>query len=1040
MRKTLRMIVAFCLAILLHQAVQAQGKVSGTVVSSDDNTPLPGVTVTNRTTNARTQTNQVGYFSIDAAKGQVLVFTYVGFTRQELTVGDNAVVGIKLTPSEKEEQIVTVYGTRKSKRELGYSAQEIKGNDIAQTKRENFLNALSGRVAGVNITPTSGVPGASTSIVLRGATSIGGNNQPLIVVDGIPYDNQTMNQENLASGNSVALGNRSSDYGNRAMDINSEDIESLTVLKGPEATALYGSDGASGAIIITTKKGKAGRASVTYNNSFRWDKVYRFPETQKIYSRGSNGVADNNATVNPFAGGNLYAYFGPKYPANTQFYDNFNAFFRSGFTQNHNLNVEGGNDGITYRMSGNFIDQKGMVPNTAFQRYTLRLTNGVRLSPKFNLSSSLTYTGSRTKKAPKGVGSYFLTVLNFPADVDMRVYTNPDGSKKPIRGVALGTTDSDNPFWDVYKNSSSDRVERFAGNLTLNYDVTKNINFSLITGLDVYNQSGDYLVHPQSRFGFSTNGLYSIYEQITKNWSNVAKFTGKKKLGDFNNTLTVGFANDDNNTRIDAQRGEQFYELNFKSVNNTAPTSRDAKTTFLNTRKVRFFGNYVLGYKSLAYLSLAGTREGTSNLMSRQVEKDPFYNYGAASLSFIFTDLKVFEKLDWLTYGKGRISYGTTGKGPILPYIIDYTFQSQITTGGGYAYGFTGNNFNLRPEYTRNLEFGGELRFLKDRISIDFTRYRLRSRDQILAARSSYGTGYVIKYFNGGLIENKGFEVILKGEVIKKDNFGWDITGNFDLNRGKILKMPADLPTYYDSDTWVFGNLRSQAYAGAFTGNLSGSIYNMNTAGQIIISPTTGLPTSTGADFYIVGDRQPDFKLGLINNFHYKDFSLNFNLDFRYGGDVFNGNGYFLWLTGQSNLTLDREQPRVISGVLNDGLQNTANPTKNNIVVNPYFRSEYYSATNNTESDFIENVKWMRLRDATLTYNIPSSLLKKQKVFKSASVYVTGTDLFMITNYTGADPSVNANTAFSRGYGGAGIDYGTLATPRGILFGVNVKF
>jgi hypothetical protein len=252
--------------------------------------------------------------------------------------------------------------------------------------------------------------------------------------------------------------------------------------------------------------------------------------------------------------------------------------------------------------------------------------------------------------------------------------------------------------------------------------------------------------------------------------------------------------------------------------------------------------------------------------------------------------------------------------------------------------------------------------------------------------------------------------------------------------------MPADLPTYYDSDTWVFGNLRSQAYAGAFTGNLSGSIYGLSTNGNILINTTSGLPSSTGADFYIVGDRQPDFKVGLINNIHYKDFSLNFNLDFRYGGDVFNGNAYFLWLTGLSPRTLDREQPRIINGVLQDGLQNTADPTKNTIVVNPYFRSDYYSASNNTESDFIENVKWMRLRDATLSYTLPASLTKKQKVFKSATVYVTGTDLFMITNYTGADPSVNANTAFARGYGGAGIDYGSLATPRGILFGVNVKF
>lgn len=1042
MNQFLRLIlVAFGFLTLINPLHAQERQVSGTVLSDDDNAGLPGVTVTNRNTNQRVVTNSVGYFSIAAEKGHVLVFTYVGFARQEMTVGDVNLINVKLVPAEKAETVVTVYGIRGSKRAQGSATQEVKGEEIALTRRENFLNSLSGRVAGATITPTSGTPGASSTIVLRGAVSLGGNNQPLFVVDGVPYDNQSMNQENLSSGTQAGttFANRNSDYGNRAMDLNPEDIESITILKGPEATALYGSDGASGAIVVTTRKGKAGRATVTYNNSFRWDKVTRFPEIQKTYMRGSNGVANLNATVNPFAGGELAAYFGPKYAEGTQFFDNFNAFFGTGFSQNHNLNVEGGAEGTTYRLSANYIDQDGIVPNTAYKRATLRLTATQRMSSKVNMSTSMTYTGSKTNKAPRGTGSYFLSLLNWPVDVDVRDYMNPDGTRKILRGTTLGTTETDNPFWDAYKNTAEDRLDRFNGNLTINYDPTKWLSLGLITGLDLYTQSGDYLVHPQSRYGFATQGFYSIYEQVTKNWNNVLKATLKKKAGDFNNTLTVGFAADDNRTRIDGQRGEQFFEQNFKSINNTAPTSRDAKTTLLNTRKVRFFGTYGLSYQNIAYLTLSGSHEGNSTLMSRQIDKNPFYTYGAAAFSFIFTDLKWFENIDWLNYMKGRISYGTTGKAPYTPYIIDYTFQSQLTTGGGYAYGFTGNNFGLQPEYTKNFEFGGEFRFFGDRLSLDITRYSLKSEDQILAARSSYGTGYVILWFNGGLVENKGIEAIIKGTPVKNTDFMWDVTVNFDRNRGKILEMPADLPTYYDSDTWVFGNLRSQAYAGAANGNLSSWSLARNANGDILINPTSGLPVSSG-DFVIAGDRQPDFKVGLINNFTYKDFSLSFNLDFRKGGDVFNGNEYFLFLTGLSTRTLDRENPIVINGVLNDGLQNTTDPTKNSIVITPYYRSDFFGTTVNTEADFIEEVSWMRLRDATLSYNLPQSFLKKQKVFKSASVYVTGTDLFMVTNYTGADPSVNANTAFARGYGGAGIDYGTLATPRGILFGVNVKF
>ncbi len=1040
MRLTKRLAVAVFL-LLCGLSVSAQEKtVSGTVVSDDDNTPLYGVSVKLKGSNKGVQTNSAGYYSIQAKKGDVLTFSYVGYARQEMTVGDANMISIKLVQSDKQigEVVVTAYGTKKNKRELAYLAQEVKGDEIAQTQRDNFINALAGRVAGANITPTSGTPGASTSIVLRGAVSIGGNNQPLIVVDGIPYDNQTMNQENLAQGNSVALGNRSSDYGNRAMDLNSEDIESVTILKGPEATALYGSDGSSGAIVIVTKKGKSGRGSVTYDNSFRWEKVYRFPELQQVYGRGLNGLADPNATVSLF-GVNNTAFFGPKYSPNTTLYDNFRNFFGTGFTQRHNLNVEGGNDAVTYRLSTQYMNQKGMVPNTAFERLSVRFAGGARISKKVNINTSFNYVSSTTDKASRGVGSYFLNLLNFPADVDVRDYQTATGNRKLVRGNSTLTTEYDNPFWDVYKNTSQDKTDRITTNFTLNYDPFKWLNLNGVVGIDYYNQSGDYLVHPYSRFGTPTNGFYSIYEQITKNLSTVIKGTAKKKIGEFQNTLTIGFTAENNKTRIEGQRGEQFYEVDFKSINNTAPLSRNAVTNLFNTRKVRFFGNYTIGYKNLLFASFAGSREGASTLLSTVVDKNPFFNYGSASLSFVFSDLNIFDKQKVLSYGKARIAYGTTGKAPLTPYVIDPLFQSQITTGGGYAYGFTGNNQGLEPEFTKNFEVGGELKFFKNRLGIDFTHYELRSSKQILSARSSYGTGYVIKYFNGGEVENKGWEVVLNYNVLKRKQFNWDVTVNFDRNRGRVVRMPADLPTYYDSDTWVFGNLRSQIFAGAANGNLAGFISARNNAGKVLISPSTSLPSSNG-DFVTVGNRQPDFRVGLINKFDYKDFSLSFNLDFRRGGDVFNGNEYYLFLTGGSTRTLDRDRLITITGVLADGLQNTANPTTNTITVNPYFRSDYYGSGVATEADFIETVNWMRLRDATLTYRIPQSLVKRQKVFRSAQVFVTGTDLFIVTNYTGADPSVNANTAFSRGYGGAGIDYGSLATPRGIIVGCKIQF
>lgn len=1046
----MRKLKAHCLSVVLLFAVNslhAQSKsVSGVVIADDDNSPLVNVSVIIKGTKLGTKTNSAGYYSISASKGQTLVFTYIDYGKQEVVVGDGDKYNIRMIQATKQlgEVVVTAYGTKKSKRELGYQAQDVKGEEIAQTQRDNWINSLAGRVAGVNITPTTGAPGASTTIVLRGAVSIGNSNTPLFVVDGVPYDNQTMNQENLASGSiGNALGNRNSDYGNRAMDLNSEDIESVTILKGPEATALYGSDGASGAIVVTTKKGKSGKATVRYGNSFRWEKVYLFPEIQTTYSRGIAGIYDPNAVVNPFASGNIYAYFGPKYPAGTQLYDNINNFFKTGFSQRHSVDVEGGSEVTTYRLSGSYFNQSGIIPNTGFERLTMGLNGTAKVSKKFNITSGITYTNSTTDKASKGAGGYMLNLLNYPSDLDVRDYQNADGSRKLYRSNSTAlSAEFDNPFWDVYKNPAQDKVHRLNGSLTLSADPFKWLNISNTTGMDIYSQTGDFLMHPQSRFGFAANGFYSVYEQNTRNLNNVFKGTIRKKFNKFSNTLTLGFANDDNQTSIQAQRGERFFEQNFKSLNNTDPLSLFAKTTVLNTRKVRFFGNYAISFNNLVYASLAGTREGTSTFLSNEVDKNPFYNFGSASLSFIFGDLKVFDKVPWLSYGKARVSFGTTGKGLYQPYLIDRLFGQSTFTGGGFANGVFLNNFDLEPEFTDNFEFGAELKFFKNRLSLDITRYSLVSRGQIIANRVSYGTGGVLKYLNGGSVENKGIEAVINANVIKRKNFNWDVTVNFDRNRGEVKALPSGLPTYYDSDTWVFANVRSQVFPGASIANLAVNPIGRNTAGQILINPLTGLPPNinTALDFVIAGDRQPDFKAGVINSFSYKNYSLSFNLDFRKGGDVFNGTEYYLYGAGLSKRTLDRETPVVINGVLADGLQNTTNPTKNTITVYPYYRSDYYAYLNTSEADFIETVDWMRLRDLTFRYTLPSSVVKRQKVFSKASVFVTGTDLFIITNYTGADPSVNANTAFSRGFGGAGIDYGAISTPRGINIGCNLSF
>ncbi|HEU4470549.1 MAG TPA: SusC/RagA family TonB-linked outer membrane protein, partial [Flavisolibacter sp.] len=988
--------------LLLCFSSSAQDRtITGVVISREDRQPLGDVSVSVKGKNVATRTSPSGAYSINASTGDVLVFTFVGFNAQEITVRDASVIDVTMASSQGQmgEVVVTAYNIRRDKKSLGYSTQTVDGDDVAQTRRENFINSLAGRVAGATVTSTSGVPGASSQIILRGATSMGGNNQPLFVVDGQVYDNQSLNQEGLIGGQSVSFANRNSDYGNRAADINPSDIESITILKGPEATALYGADGASGAIVITTKKGKAGRTSVTYDNSFRAEKVYRFPEVQTQYTIGRNGVYDPTAVVNPFsilgtsAGAGIPAAFGPRMPDTATIYDNPGNFFKTGFTQQHNLSVEGGSELASIRFSTNYTNQEGIVPNTGFERFTARLSGSTRLLNKINLSTSFNYVTSTTDKASKGAGSYLLNLLTWPVTSDVRNYVNPDGTRVPLRNVVNGnlSLEYDNPLWDVNKNIAQDKVDRLTGNVNLSADVTKWLNLGAILGIDFYNQNGYLGTHPLSRFGFASNGFYSLYQQSTRNINNVFKGTINKPIGQFTNTLTVGFAYEDNQTKLESQKGERFFDRDFWSINNTDPLSRDARTTFTNVRKSRFFGNLITGYKNLLFISLAASNEGDSRFMSRIVDKDPFFSYGSASMSFVFTDIKgVKNSIPWLSFGKARVSYATTGKGPYAPYVIDYRFTPQITTGGGYAYDVTGNNFNLEPEFTRNLEYGAELRFLNNRIGIDIARYSLKSEKQLIAARASYGTGFIIKWFNGGLVENRGIEVQLTANPIKKRNFNWETIFNFDRNVGEILEMPSDLPTYYDSDTWVFGNLRTQYFPGAKIGNLAGNTFRRNNAGQVLISPTTGLPVRD-EEFRTVGDRQPDFKLGWVNTITIKDFDISFNLDFRKGGDVFNATEYLLYLTGYSTKTLDRESPRVIEGVLLDGLENTANPTRNNIAITPMNNSDFFNTNTASEEDFIEDVNWMRLRDATIAYRLPARALGNRRVIKGATVFVTGT-------------------------------------------------
>ena len=1021
-------------AFLLSLQVSAQQlTIIGKVTSAEDGQPIPGATVRIKGSANAVQTSAQGQYSIRVNPGAILQYIFLGTITQERTVATATTINVVLKEDASalnEVTVTTAYSIERDKKSVGYSLSKVDGDEVTQTGRENFVNGLAGRVPGLSINPTSGDPGASSQIVLRGIVSLSGDNQPLMVVDGVPIDNSVVNQMNTT----IQGNNRNQDYTNRASDINPADIESYTILKGPEATALYGNLGANGAIVITTKKAKAGKASVSYNGSLRIESVNRAPEVQTVYSQGdANGI---------FLGGST-SYFGPRYAEGLPIYDNIGSFYKTGTAQKNNIVFEGGKESFTYRWSSEYVNNHGTIPNTEYKRFVTSLAGQAALSDAIKLTTRFSYTNAYNRKANKGLGGYLMGLLLYPSRYDINNWIDPLGNRVLTTGTIF--TETDSPLWDVNKNLGDDRTNSFLMNTNVTIRPNKWLNVTAILGANVSSTDGRLVYHAQSYYGSGSStanrgGVINTYNQFNRTFDGSLTASAKHKFGKFNNTYIIGANASDVNLTTNSARGQNMYDPDFYSINNTLPTTQSARLAISRRRNAGVFGQAILGYEQLLYLTLSGRVDAASRMMPN----NPYFAYPSASLAFNFTELDAVKQLTWLSSGKLRSSFGITGKEPYRYYALAPKLVANTTSGGGFSYDIAaGPNPDLVPEKTIDFEVGTELGFLKDRISVDFTYYQRESRDQIIAPRLSYGTGSVIRILNGGSVKNKGVEVQLKGSPLRKKDINWDMTFNFTHNKGIVNTIAEELPEYYDSDTWIANGARGSTIPGKSTLAIGGWVNEKNNRGDLLINPTTGTPVlKSSSEFEYLGDRAPRFTLGYLNSFRYKNLTLSFLLDLRVGGDVYNQTEYELYRRGLSIKTLDREQPRIIKGVLKDGLENTANPTINQIVITPYTYSNYYSSTTGSiaPEQFLEkNIKTLRLRDVTIAYELPQFLTAKTGFLTGLSFYVTFTDLFLITNYTGIDPDVNGNNPSTGGAGGYGIDYGSMGRPRGVNMGLRIR-
>ncbi|MEO8623241.1 MAG: TonB-dependent receptor, partial [bacterium] len=703
-------------------------------------------------------------------------------------------------------------------------------------------------------------------------------------------------------------------------------------------------------------------------------------------------------------------------------------FFRTGVTQKHNLDFSGAtvDDRINYRVATALTRQQGVVPSSGYDRINLTGSSGAQVTSWLKSDLSMQYTNSSTDKVFKGDGGPFIGLVLWPQTDDAQDYLTPAGTRRRVTNLAAGA-EVDNPYFGVNKNPFNEKTNRIYANGAVTFTKWSAIDLGTRLSVDAYTNQNLVLRHPESTSGLANSGIIDNADDVTRILNsqtllNIKQRTLTKSLSAY---ATLGNAIQDKKSTVDALYGVNFLDPNFVSINNAQ--TKSSRQTIAQRRLFSYFGSATFDWRNYLYMTLTGRNDWTSTIPK---QNNRFF-YPGINSSLILTDAMPALR-SFMTSAKLRAGYAEVGR-DADPYSDRPALEAKPTSYVGYGYGFTGPNVNLRPEFARSYEVGFETNYLDDRFGVDATVYRKQTKDQIVQnIRGSYATGFVLFNLNGAETRNQGLEVTVRANPVRS-RFSWDIAANFASSVGKTLKLPNDLPEAYVSDTWLYGNVRNGTGPGQSTMSLTGFFYLKNKDGQILIDPSTGLPLRSSVFIDAGYDRQPKWTMGLTNNVRMGRFTLDALIDFRRGGDVFNATQHFLTTRGLAPSTLDRETPRVIKGVIRDGRENSATPTVNTIVVIPSNQPLYY--TGMSEELFIEkNINWMRLRDVTLRMQIP------ERFGRNASIFVTGTDLFLVTNYTGLDPISNGTSASVGGSGGVGIDYGNFPVPRGLNFGFRTGF
>ena len=1024
MKKTVSLIFILCL--IVQMAVAQKRSVSGVVRDKVTNDLLPGVTIVEKGTTNGTASNSKGEFQLSVNNNATLSVSYIGMSTQEVKIGASSTIEVFLeSASEKvDEVVVTAMGIMRQTKALGYSVQDVKGEELVRVKEANLVNSLNGKIAGVNITNSGGAPGSSSQIIIRGGTSLLGDNQPLFVIDGVPIDNST------SSGNSGTdrVTATSTSSGNRAMDLNSADIESISVLKGPAAAALYGLKAAAGAVVITTKKGKQGVPQISVSSKMKLDVVSQLPEQQGLYGQGSGGAFNADTGES----------WGEKVASGKPFYNNMKDFFQPAWAYDVNGSISGGTENSNYFMSVQRLDQKGIVPTTDYVKNSFRF-NGEQKRGWFTIGMNTNYIYSTTTKTLTGDGlygtggtGYMLSIINWPRTDNMANWTENGVKRRLLPGIAL-QDDIDNPNWLVRNNPVTEELHRFIGSGYVKVSPVKWLDVVYRAGVDHYNSFNQSITSPGAAM-IAPYDKGAVSEKLRQNdlLSSTLTASANQKINSFDLNLLVGHNYEQTTYSNNTQTAVGMLSPDFISINNAAAANKAFDSYKSQKRLTSVFGEFRVDYKNIAFLGVTGRNDWSSTLSP---ENRSFF-YPSFNGSLVFTELLNERFRNVLSFGKLRASWSQVGKDAPVYQTATYLNSPVTTIGGGYNDSWTGGNPDLKPETTTAQEYGVDLRFLKGRLGVDLTYYTTTSDDQIIQPRVSNAIGYIFKYVNWGTVENKGYEITVNAVPIQTQNLKWDLNLNISHNDGKVYNLPIGLELLYVTDVQIGPAKPASVNNGDFLG-LTGQKWQRTTDGQLILDPNTGYPLTSTDATKLVGNREPDIILGLNNNIAYKNWNLSFLIDIRKGGAVYNATEWAMIKTGLSKETEKRGENYTFEGVTLNSTTGAYEPKSSTVVLNENYYKNIYSAE---ASNFITDVNWFRLRTASLGYKLPDYVCKKIGFVKSIDVSIMATNLFIITNYKGMDPEVSAGGAGVVGAGSSGIDYAGVPATRSYSLGFNLKF